>query len=152
MKNRWFINGGLSFDQNDELGLNLRTSVSGGGGRFLRQSNSMLFALDAGLQFSREDLVGTAEETDSLEATFTAKWDWFLFHDPELDWSTTIDVIPSLTESGRVRGEFDTSLKWEIIGDLKWGFSLYGSFDNQPQSDAGSTSDYGVNTSLTYEF
>ena len=152
MNNRWFINGGLSFDQNDELGLNLRTSVSGGGGRFLRQSNSMLLSLDAGLQFSREDLVGTGEETDSLEATFAAKWDWFLFHDPELDWSTTIEVIPSLTENGRVRGEFDTSLKWEIVGDLKWGFAFYGSFDNQPQSATGSTSDYGVNTSVTYEF
>ncbi len=152
LKNRWFFNGGLSFDQNDELGLNLRTSVSGGGGRFLKQSNSMLLSLDAGLQFSREDLVATAEETDSLEATFTATWDWFLFHDPELDWSTTVELIPSLTESGRVRGELDTSLKWEIIGDLKWGFALYGSFDNQPQSATGSTSDYGVNTSLTYEF
>jgi len=148
---RWFLNGNLSFDQNDELGLNLRTSIGGGGGRYLIQSNSMLWSLDAGLQFSRENLIAEAEDTDSLEATFTGKFDWFLFHDPEFDWSTVLQVIPSLTESGRVRGEFETSLKWELIGDLKWGMSLYASFDNQP-SAVGSTSDYGVNTSLTYEF
>ena len=30
--------------------------------------------------------------------------------------------------------------------------TVYGSFDNQPQSTTGATSDYGVNTTLTYEF
>jgi hypothetical protein len=152
LKNRWFSNGTLTFEQNDELGLDLRTSIGFGMGRYLVQSNRMLWSLDAGLQVSREDLVAEPEETDSLEATFTTKWDWFIFQDPELDWSTTVQLVPSLTESGRVRGELDTSLQWEIMNDLKWGFSLYGSFDNQPQSEAGETSDYGINTTVTYEF
>jgi hypothetical protein len=150
-KNRWFGNGNLTFEQNDELGLDLRTSIGAGAGRYLVQSNKMLWSLEAGLQVSREDLAATTEETDSLEATFTAKWDWFLFQDPELDWSTTVQLVPSLTESGRVRGELDTSLQWEVINDLKWGFSLYGSFDNQASESAEST-DYGVNTTVTYEF
>lgn len=150
--NRWFSNATVSFDQNDELGLDLRTSIGGGGGRYLVQSNSMLWSLEAGLQVSRENLTTEEEDTDSVEATFSAKFDWFLFQDPEFDWSTTLQVIPSLTESGRVRTEFDTALQWELINDLKWGFSLYASFDNQPQSDTGSTSDYGVDTKITYEF
>ncbi len=45
---------------------------------------------------------------------------WFLFQDPELDWSMRIQLIPSLTDKGRVRGELDTTLSWEINGDLKW--------------------------------
>ena len=150
--NRWFSNGNLTFEQNDELGLDFRTSIGVGAGRYLVQSNRMLWSLDAGLQVSREDLAATTEETDSLEATFTAKWDWFVFQDPELDWSTMLQLIPSVTESGRVRGELNTSLQWEIINDLKWGFSLYGSFDNQPQSTTGENTDYGVNTTVTYEF
>ncbi len=150
-KDRWFSNGGLSFDRNDELGLNLRTSLSAGGGRYMVQSNTMLWSLDVGLQVSREDLDANDDDVDSLEATFTTKFDWFVFHDPEFDWSTILKIIPSLTESGRVRGEIDTKLQWELIGDLNWGVSLYASFDNQP-SETGSTSDYGVNTSLTYEF
>jgi hypothetical protein len=150
-KDRWFSNAGLSFDRNDELGLNLRTSLSGGAGKFMIQSNTMLWSLDAGLQVSREDLNAEAETADSLEATFRIRFDWFRFHDPEFDWSSIVQVIPSLTESGRVRGEVETKLQWELIGDLNWGVSLYASFDNQP-STVGSTSDYGVNTSLTYEF
>jgi hypothetical protein len=164
-KNRWFSNGNLTFEQNDELGLNLRTSIGVGAGRYLVQSNRMLWSLDAGLQVSREDQVSEiepqvsdedqvaeSEYTDSLEATFTVKWDWFIFQDPELDWSTAVQIVPSLTESGRVRGELDTSLQWEIINDLKWGFALYGSFDNQPQSTTGENTDYGINTTVTYEF
>ncbi len=149
---RWFTNSSLSFDQNDELGLNLRTSVGAGGGRYLVQSNTMLLSLEGGLQFSRENLIAEDEDTDSLESTFSANWDWFLFEDPELDWSTRLQIIPSLTERGRVRGELDTTLQWELFGDLKWAISLYASWDNQPQSDVGATSDYGVNTTLAYDF
>jgi len=41
---------------------------------------------------------------------------------------------------------------------LKWALSFYGSWDNQPQFDVGTTpdlvsiSDYGVNTALSYDF
>jgi len=166
-RNRWYVNGNLTLDQNDELGLNLRTSIGGGGGRFLIQSNSMLLGLQANLQFSRENLaaedgptigpippdpVPETEDVDSIEAVFTVDWDWFRFDAPELDWSTKLELIPSLTESGRVRANFDTGLKWELFNDLKWGLTFYSSFDNKPQTDTASTSDYGVNTTLTYEF
>ena len=166
-RNRWFVNGNLNMDQNDELGLDLRTSIGGGGGRFLIQSNSMLLGVQAGLQFSRENLaaedggiiqpipplpIPDSEDVDSVEAVFTVEWDWFRFDAPELDWSTSLEVIPSITESGRVRANFDTGLKWEMFNDLKWGLTFYSSLDNKPQTATASTSDYGVNTTLTYEF
>ena len=102
----------------------------------------------------REDQADGAAGIDSLEAPITFVWDWFLFDDPELDWSTTLQAIPSLTESGRIRGEINTALKWEIVGDLNWVLSFYGSFDNQAQDgqDGAESSDFGVNTSFVYEF
>ena len=164
-RNRWYVTGNLTMDQNDELNLNLRTSIGGGGGRFLIQSNRMLLGVEVGLQFSREnldrddpilpfppDLLPDPEDVDSLEAVFSVDWDWFRFDAPELDWSTSLEIIPNLTESGRVRANFDTGIKWEIFNDLKWGLEFYSSFDNKPQSDTAETSDYGVNTTLTYEF
>ena len=150
--NRWFTTGSLSFDQNDELGLDLRSSIGGSVGRYRIQSNTMLLSWDTGLQFSREDLTTNVDDLDSVEATFTVNWDWFLFEDPELDLSLRLQVIPSLTEKGRVRGEFDTTLSWEIINDLKWALTYYNSWDNQPQSPEGASSDYGINTALVYEF
>lgn len=149
---RWFTTGSLSFDQNDELGLDLRSSVGGSVGRYRIQSNSMLLSLTAGVQFSRENLTTNVDDIDSFEATFSLDWDWFLFEDPELDLSLRFELIPSLTEKGRVRSELSTTLSWEIIGDLDWALSYYGSWDNQPQSTEGATSDYGINTALVYEF
>jgi hypothetical protein len=151
-RGRWYVNGSLNMDQNDELGLNLRTSVGGGGGRFLIQSNQMILGLQANLQFSNENLIAEEEDTTSIEAVLSVDWDWFLFDDPELDWSTSFELIPNLSELGRVRANLDTALQWELIDDLKWGISFYSSYDNQPQSTEGATSDYGVNTTLTYEF
>jgi len=151
-QNRWYVNGSLNADRNDELGLNLRTSIGGGGGRFLIQSNSMIMGLEANLQYSQEDQVSDEGDTTSIEAVFAVDWDWFRFDNPELDWSTNLQVIPNLSDWGRVRANFDSELQWEIFNDLKWGIAFYSSYDNQPQSAEGSSSDYGVNTTLTYEF
>ena len=149
---RWTTNGNVSLEQNDELGLNLRASVGFGGGRFLIQSNTMLLGLEAGLQIAQEDLVDVAEDNQSIEAVFTGTWDWFRFDSPELDWSNSLRIIPSLTDNGRVRGDFDTSLRWEMFRDLKWGLSFYSSYDSKPQTESSSNSDYGINSTLTYEF
>ena len=150
--NRWLNDGSLRFEQNDELGLNLRTSLGSGIGRILKQSNRALLVVRTGLQVTRENLVGEPDDVDSLESYFSGRLDWFRYDSPELDWSTNLEIIPSLTESGRVRVEFDTNLKWEIIGDLFWQLEFYNSYDSQSQSDTGSSSDHGIITSVAYEF
>ena len=149
---RWFINGNFGVEQNDELGVDLRTSVGGGGGRFLIQNNHMLLTMQGGLLITRENNAGDSDTTDNLEASFEMHWDWFRFDTPELDWSTSLQLFPSLTDFGRVRANFDTGLQWEIINDLNWGVTFYSSFDNRPQSEDASNSDYGVDTKFTYEF
>ena len=150
--NRWLNDGGISFDRNDELALDLRTSVSAGIGRILHQSNSSDFTLSGGLKATRENDAGVAEDTDSLESYGAMAWQWFRFDDPELDWTTTLEIIPSLTEAGRIRGQFDTTLRWEIINDFYWQLDFYDSYDNQPQGDTTTTNDYGITTSISYKF
>jgi len=151
-RNRWLNDGGISFDSNDELGLNLRTSINGGIGRILVQTNSSEFTMSGGLKATRENDIGVEELTDSLESYGSMSWDWFRFEDPELDWSTTLEIIPSLTESGRIRGAFDATLRWEIINDFFWQLTLYDDYDNQPKGDTTTSNDYGITTSLSYKF
>ena len=155
--NRWLVSGFLSADRNDELGLDLRTSIGGGGGRILGQSNSYRVLVESGLQFSRENLSvaedGTDEpDKDTVEAYFSLDWDWYRFDSPELDLSTSLDIIPNLTETGRVRAEFDISLRWEIIHDLFWQISVYDSYDSDPATDGAEQNDYGISTSLGFDF
>ena len=105
MPNRWLTSASLSLDTNDELNISLRSSLGAGGGRILAESDHSFFSLQAGLLLTKEDLANVAEDINSVESYVDVHWDWFKFAEPELDWSSHLRVIPSLTESGRVRGE-----------------------------------------------
>ena len=167
LRDRWLLGSNIDLNRNDELGIDLRTSVGGNGGRIVSQSDHGSLILKGGLMFTREDLAdsGVAEDTvDTIEATGTLIWDWFRFDSPELDLSTTLQVIPNLTDTGRVRGELDISLKWEIVEDLFWEVSYYHSYDNRPpepimpelplpgQEVENTNNDYGIITSIGYDF
>ena len=149
---RWFTGAVVRLDRNDELGLDLRTSVGAGGGRYIRKTNTSIVSLVGGLQLSRENLNSGIEDGDTVEGFVTLAWDWFRYDTPELDFSTQLQVIPNLTDMGRVRAELDVSLKWELIEDLFWEMEFYNSFDSDPVVPGAEKNDYGVITSLGWEF
>lgn len=151
--NHWFNFGNVNFDSNDELNLDLRTSFGAGIGRYVMQTNSVVLGVGAGLQVSRENYTdGTEENNDTVEAVLALDWDWFRYDTPELDLSTTLRVFPNLSDTGRVRGELDIRLRWEIIEDLFWQLSFYESFDSDPTVEDTPGSDYGISTSLGWQF
>ena len=155
--NRWLVTGFLTGTRNDELGIDLRTSMGGGGGRILTQSNHSRLLLESGLMLSRENLASDengvdSPDKDTIEAFISMDWDVYRFDSPELDLSTSLEVIPNLTDTGRIRGEFDISLRWEIIHDLFWEITLYDSYDSDPAVEGAEKNDYGVSTSLGYSF
>jgi hypothetical protein len=149
---RWLTNGILNVQRNDELGIDLRTWIGGGGGRIVARTNESAVIIDGGLAFSRENVTGGLESEDSVEAYGRIRWDWFHLDFPELDLTTSFIVFPSLTESGRVRGDLDATFRWEFIEDLSWRLSFYNSFDTNASDPDASSTDYGVNTSLSWEF
>ena len=152
LNNRWLIAWNISLNRNDELGIDLRTSVGGGGGRILRQTDHSSLILEGGLLGTREDLAGSTTDEETLEAYGTVTWDWFRYDTPELDFSTTFEVIPNLSDTGRVRGELDITLKWEMIEDLFWQLEFYDSYDSRPAAAGAEKNDYGIITSLGYDF
>lgn len=150
--NRWLANAVVSFDSNDELEIDLRSSVGGGVGRILAESDHSFVSLQGGLLLTRETLTSQAEKTDSIESYISGQWDWFKFSETNLDWSSKLLVIPSITESGRVRANFDASLSWKIVGDLRWMIDVYTTYDSKPRTEGAENTDYGVNTSVSYRF
>jgi len=147
---RWFAGGLLEFDRNDQLGIQSRFSVGGGGGRFLLQSGSQVLGVAAGIVESREQDVDSSSPTTSTEALLQASFDWFRFASPELDLSATVTVLPSLTETGRWRGRGIVSLKWEIASDFFLRLQFLGDFDNRPGNGGTTKTDYNISTSLGY--
>ncbi len=150
-QNHWFNTGNLDFTKNTELGLNLRTSLGAGIGRLLVKTNRSMFALEAGLKVSREDNIDVEDDNNTLEAYGNFSWDWFHYDSPEWDLSTDFELIPSLSQWDRVRYDFNTSIKWEIVHDFYWTIQLYDNFDSQPQSADAANHDYGIITAITYD-
>jgi Protein of unknown function, DUF481 len=150
---RWLWAALLSFETNDELGLDLRASAGFGRGRILRQSNNNRFVLMGGVVRTREDVQLADEETDdtTLEGVLSADLEWFRFDTPELDVSTRIALFPNLSETGRFRTNLDVDFRWEIFSDLFLNFSVYHTHNSDPPNEAAQN-DYGVTTSVGWEF
>jgi len=150
--NRWFTGGNFALESNDELGLDLRTTIGGGGGRFLSQTNRSNISILGALLLSHEEIADGGSTEDSIEGQASLKMEWFRYDSPELDFSTKLDVIPNLSDFGRVRAGLDVSLKWEIVSDLFWELTFYDSFDSDPPAVDAEKNDYGIITSVGWDF
>ena len=149
LSNRWFWMALASYDRNDELGIDNPHSAGGGVGRFMIRSNSFELLLSGGLLASRE--FRTDATNSQLEAYAAGSLAWFKHRFPKTDIRTDVSVLPSLTDSGRVRTNWDVSIARGIIEDLNLDLSVYYTTDNQSPDEAG-RDDWGVVTSVEYTF
>jgi Protein of unknown function, DUF481 len=146
-----------SLERNDELGIDARLTTGGGLARYFGQDQDSEIMLLSGVVANQEwtnvegDVLDADETQQSLEGVLGGSWRIFRFNDPEISLASTMYLYPSLTESGRWRGNLDVSLRREIISDLFFDISFYESYDSAPPSGA-ETTDYGIVTSLGYKF
>ncbi len=151
LDNRWRTGGLLEFESNDELGIKLRSSVGWGIGRALIQTNSQRFMLAGGLLLTQEKAANSGDSENNIESFGAVQYQLFRYADPEVDLVTGLRVIPSLTDAGRVRGDFDITLSWEIINDLDWQLTFRNAYDSSPPAEARAKNDYSVITGLSWD-
>jgi Protein of unknown function, DUF481 len=145
----WALLGSL--ERNDELGIDLRTIGGAGYGRFLQQTGRSLWAVTAGAVVNQEQRAGGESGETNVEALLGSDFEFYTYDTPKTTVGTSLQIYPSLTESGRVRSSLDVYLRRELITDLFVEFSLYDTYDNEPP-DEGEENDYGIVTSLGYTF
>ncbi len=147
---RYFNYYTSSWESNDELAVDSRLTLGYGIGRHLFDNNRTKLSFVVGLQgLTEEDSLGETEE--SLEGLLAVNYRTWRFTSPELDLVTVLRVYPGLTETGRVRGDGEITLSWEVMSDLNLTLSGFGSFDNETNED-GDDYDYGITTGIEYEF
>jgi len=151
-RDRWYNTYQLGLEQNDELGLDLRTSLEASVGRYLVQTNTSELGALAGLVATNELWQGDAKSQQNMEVLLGIDYSRYIYNDPKLDLTASLYAYPSITESGRFRGQLDLALKWEVYKDLFWNLSYYNTYDSDPSSGSESTDDYGVVTSVGWSF
>ena len=138
-----------NYETNDELGVDHRFALGAGLGRYFIDNHKTRLTGAAGLQLITENLEGDGEQ-QNVELFLSTRFRTWRFNTPELEVDTTLNLYPSITESGRLRSSADLRIRWEIIEDLFLDFTGFGSFDNQSESD--DDFDYGLTTGLGWEY
>jgi len=155
LSNRWHVLGLGRMEQNDELGLDLRTNLGAAASRIVIKSNRNRLSVIGGLTTNRERYILDPDTTTSLEALFATSYDFFIHGDLGADLSASLTVLPSLTESGRYRLELDARYRHEIVLDLSVSFSGWYSFDSKApisETETVRQTDYGIVASLGWSF
>ena len=146
---RLFRYGASSYESNDQLALDYRVSVGAGFGRYFIDNFERQLASAIGLQANTErDFAGKQQE--SLEGALKLEFATWQFHPPELDVRVTLNLYPSVTDSGRLRGDSDIRLRWELYRNLFWDVTAWGVYDNQNIGDGNL--DYGVSTGIGWDY
>jgi hypothetical protein len=148
---QWAAFAQLSGSRNSELGLDWRTDLAGGAGRVLHSTSRSFMFLGAGLAAAREH-PRDAESMTNLEALVTAQWQVYTYDFPKTSVVFSFMLYPSLTDSGRVRGDANLTLRRELWHDFTVGLQVYDSFDNRPPTEGAETNDWGATLSVGWTF
>jgi len=136
-----------SAESNESLGLDYRVYAGGVYGKYLIRQSDYWFSLAGGLVGTEEKYTGASGNT-SLEAVLNAQFNLYRYADPERSLQSRLTLFPSVTESGRLRSDFRTTFKLELVNDLYWSLELYYQGDTDPPPQAVNSIDYGITTSL----
>jgi hypothetical protein len=149
---RWFWKVNASGDSNAELNLDLRATIGTGVGRFFARSNQLRFAGSAGPAYSIERYSQQAARDLSL-GVVSLLFEYFTERLWQTDVSVSMDFLPVLNQSGRIRMEGDIEGRHEIVKDFFIKLRVFASLDSRPPTD-GTTkqSDFGITTSLGWQF
>ena len=150
--NNYFYAGLGSFLQSSTQGITLQTTIGGGLGRYLKNTNHSKIALVGGLAWQGTNYQPSVVPVGSQHlaaAVIAADVNLFRFNKTNL--SVTATLFPALSEPGRVRFNTNVTYYIKIVSNLSWNVSFYGNWDNRPPAGF-SGSDYGSSSGVSWTF
>ena len=147
---RWYANTTQDLLNSEEQGLDLRTTIGGGGGRYLTRSSSQYLSVGGGLAWTNENYIDPLLPTkDSAEAYLGSE---FMTAKLKIvDFITRFTYHPSLTISDRYRLTYRFDLNLNLPGDWYLRFGLFDNYDSQPP-EGFSNNDYGWANTFGFKF
>lgn len=148
----YFVGGLGDFLQSSVQGISLQTSLGGGIGRFLKNTNRSQIAVLGGLAWQSTDYKesGVSQpEQQVISALLALNLNVFKFD--KTDLQITASLFPALNDPGRFRFNTNASYFVKIFGDISWNLTFYGNWDTKPPPHF-SGSDYGTTTGVSWTF
>jgi hypothetical protein len=150
--NNWFYSGLADFLQSSEQSITLQSTLGGGLGRYLKNTNRATITLLGGAAWQNTNYgtsITVRGDQNIAAGLIYAQARFFTFSKTSFD--ATAAMLPALTDPGRVRFNANASYYIKIFSDLKWNVSFYGNWDTRPPPGL-SGSDYGTSSGLSWTF
>jgi len=149
LQNKWYMLSDVSFLSNTEQALKGRVSPSLGLGRFIKSTNKLYFGVTIGATYNIENYEDATLNKTSSEAFLSSSFNMYDFKD--FDLKTGIKFYAGLSEKGRIRSDYDITIKYDLPWDfyIKTEFTL--NYDNQP-AVSGTELDYIFTSGFGYKF
>ncbi len=128
-------------DQNDELDLKLRLSLTAGAAYAPVRTQFMELWLNAGVAGAREQYTGVSTN-GTFGLSLNAAWTAFRYDSPKLDAGVQASAVPLLSDIGRVLGTTSARLKYEVFSDFNVGLTATFTFDTRPPDPTAPKTDY----------
>ena len=148
---QWFVGAAGRFENNESLGIELRSQVGAVVGPRLVNSNRAQLALGAGVAVNNEQGVDVAA-TQNVEAVFMFTWSYYTYDRPKTNIDVSLQYYPSLSDPGRHRVQFDAGVKRELWKDFFVSLNGYNSYDSRPPNPTADTNDVGIVLSIGWSY
>jgi hypothetical protein len=148
---KYFVFVATRFENNESLGLVLRSELSAATGPRLINSIRAQMTLGGGLSVNDERGVDV-ESTRNIEGILTFRAAYYTYDRPKTTLDVSMAYYPSLSNLGRHRVQIDASGKRELWKDLFVSLSLFNTYDNRPPNPSANTNDIGIVTSIGWTY
>jgi hypothetical protein len=150
--NNYFYAGVGNVLQSSVQGIRLQTTLGGGIGRFWKNNDRSSISLIGGLAWQSTDYKQSPvpQGAQNVAAALIAA-ELKVFEFKKTNLSVSADLLPVLSEPGRVHFNTNASYYLKLFSNLSWNVSFYGNWDNRPPPNF-SGSDYGSTSGLSWTF
>jgi hypothetical protein len=148
---RWFVLAAGRFENNESLGLELRSQFGAAVGPRLINSNRAQLVTGAGLAVNHERGVDV-DATQNVEALLFVEWSFFTYDTPKTNLDLNVQYYPSLSNTGRQRAQIDAGINRELWKDFFLAATLYNTFDSRPPTATADRNDVGVVLSIGWTY
>lgn len=148
---RLYLSGALRLENNESLGVVLRSQVGGQIGLRVVNTNRAQLALGGGLVVNDEQPVD-APHRQNLEGLVAVSTSFYTYDRPKTNLDVTVEYYPSFSNWGRQRLQVDTRLKREMWRDFYVALDVYDTFDSAPPDPAAARNDVGIVVSVGWSY
>jgi len=146
-----FVAGLSDFLHSSQQDLNLRTTLGGGYGRYLKRTTNSNLAWLGGAVYAHESFGTSAgnPSDQSMEAVVGLQYNYVRFNFGE--FNSQLRTFPGLTDAGRLRLTTNNSLTIKLRNNFHLAFTFWDNFDSRPPVTA-KKNELGISSGIGWSF